>query len=157
MTGRPAAQIDWKQVDKYLEAGANGVQIAARLGVAPDTLYIHCSQEHKMTFSAYAQEKKASGDALLHAAQFNKALKGDAGMLKWLGEFRLGQKSTNLDEITKASKDGVIDAVREIQGIGAGTPTFGESNVETQQPILDQGPSREADQVSNELGSEGAL
>lgn len=156
MVGRPEAQIDWKQVDKFLEAGANGVQIAARLGINPTTLYRHCEDEFKVNFALYSQEKKASGDALLYAAQFNKALKGDAGMLKWLGEFRLGQKSSELDDIKDTLRD-AADAIREIQANGAGVPTFGQSNLEAQQPVLDQGSSREKDQISNELGPEGVI
>lgn len=156
MSGRPESQIDWKQVDKFLEAGCNGVQIAARLGIHATTLYRHCEEDHKINFALYSQEKKASGDALLHAAQFNKALKGDSGMLKWLGEIRLNQKSSELDNIKDTIKD-AADAIREIQGNAGGIPSFGKPNMETQQPVLDQGSTGKENPVSDELGTEGII
>ena len=36
--GRKKIVIDWKSVDKSLKAGANGVQVAAKLGIHYDTL-----------------------------------------------------------------------------------------------------------------------
>lgn len=106
---RPAAAIDWKEVEKLLKAGCDGVQVAAHLGIHPNTLYERCDKENGLSFSEYCQEKKSAGNALLIAAQFNKAIRGDSGMLKWLGIFRLGQKETNLDDIEEASKRGTIN------------------------------------------------
>ena len=37
--GRKKLKIDWDRVDKSLIAGSNGVQVAAMLGVHPETLY----------------------------------------------------------------------------------------------------------------------
>ena len=105
---RNRAEIDWKIVDKFLIGGADGVQIAGHLGIHPDTLYLRCQSEYKTCFSAYAQEKRSHGDALLHLSQFNKAMKGDSGMLKHLGEFRLGQKSVTSKDVKEAAKEGLF-------------------------------------------------
>ncbi|MBC6988956.1 hypothetical protein [Hymenobacter sp. BT491] len=89
---RSATVIDWKTVDRLLKAGCTGVQIAARLGIHPETLYDNCKRDHKTDFSAYSAEKKADGETLLLEQQMNLAMKGNLGMLIWLGKQRLGQK-----------------------------------------------------------------
>jgi AraC-like DNA-binding protein len=158
MVGRPQVEINWEQVDKLLKGGANGLQIAAHFGIHHDTLYRRCQEDNKISFTEYAQSKKAAGDALIHLAQFNKALKGDSGMLKWLGVHRLGQKETNLNEIAEASKKGTIDAVREIQEENrARIGTIGRSVVEDEQSLLDQGCTGKENKISDELGAEGIV
>ena len=98
MAGRPAAIIDWKAVDRLLQAGCTGVQIAARLGIHADTLYRACQSEHKSDFAAYSQQKREHGETLLHEQQFALAMKGNLGMLVWLGKQRLGQKERSANE-----------------------------------------------------------
>jgi|HubBroStandDraft_2_1064218.scaffolds.fasta_scaffold116109_2 hypothetical protein len=88
----PVKQIDWDLVDEMLKKGCVGTQIAARIGIHADTLYHRCEDEKGVLFSAYAQQKREKGDALLHETQFNLAMKEDRGMLIWLGKQRLGQK-----------------------------------------------------------------
>jgi hypothetical protein len=92
MAGRPQADIDWSEVDRYLEAGCTGSEIAGFLGIAADTLYNRCEVDHKVNFSAYSQQKKSRGEALLRAKQYQMAMKGDRTLLVWLGKNRLGQK-----------------------------------------------------------------
>lgn len=92
MAGRPAAIIDWKAVNRLLQAGCSAVQIASRIGITADTLYNRCKTDHKQDFSAYSQQKKEHGETLLHEQQFALAMKGNLGMLVWLGKQRLGQK-----------------------------------------------------------------
>jgi len=91
MAGRPKAIIDWEKVDKMLQAGCTGTEVAAALGYHPDTLYNACKRVHKMDFSAYSQAKRAHGDQLLRTAQYSKAMSGDTTMQIWLGKQRLGQ------------------------------------------------------------------
>lgn len=92
MAGRKKLSIDWLRVNKALEAGANGVQVAAMLGMHPDTLYNKCKEVHKMDFSAYLQLKREAGNEKLLKAQFDLAVKeNDRSMLIWLGKQRLNQ------------------------------------------------------------------
>ena len=88
---RPKADIDWKRVDELLEADCEGTEIAAALGLVPDTLYKRCQEDNKLRFSDYLRQKKASGNSMLKEKQFEKALSGDSGMLVWLGKNRLNQ------------------------------------------------------------------
>ena len=98
MAGRPAAIIDWKAVDRLLQAGCAGTQIAARLGIHANTLYERCSKEHECDFSDYSQQKREHGETLLHEQQFAAAMKGNISMLVWLGKQRLGQKERSANE-----------------------------------------------------------
>ena len=88
---RPKADIDWKRVDELLEADCEGTEIAAHLGLVPDTLYKRCQEDNKLRFSDYLRQKKAKGNSLLKEKQFEKAISGDSGMLVWLGKNRLNQ------------------------------------------------------------------
>lgn len=87
------AQIDWEKVDQWLAAGCNGIQCAAAIGIHYETLARRCKSDKNMDFVAYMQEKRSNGDAMIHAAQFHKAIKEKhPTMLVWLGKQRLGQK-----------------------------------------------------------------
>ncbi|MFB5619516.1 MAG: hypothetical protein ACE5RC_00085 [Nitrosopumilus sp.] len=100
---RPKTNINWLEVDMYLEAGCTGTEIAGFLGIHPDTLYIHCQENHKMGFSSYSQQKKSRGDALLRKRQFDIAMEGDKTILIWLGKCRLGQQE--LDSLKEREKE----------------------------------------------------
>lgn len=109
---RPATIIDWPLVDRLLKAGANGVQVAARLGIHPDTLYRACDEDHKTGFAAYSAEKRAHGDTLIQEQQMNLAMKGNLAMLIWLGKQRLGQKDKQETEITGGEVEIIIGGKR---------------------------------------------
>lgn len=92
---RKKIDIDWRKVDRMLEAGCDGTEVAATLGIHEDTLYNACESDNKMGFSAYKAIKRASGDRLLRIKQFEIAMTGDKTMLVWLGKQRLGQSEKN--------------------------------------------------------------
>ena len=98
MAGRPAALIDWKAVDRLLQAGCTATQIASRFGITPDTLYNRCKTDNKQDFSAYSRQKREHGETLLHEHQFKKAMEGNLSRLIWLGKQRLGQKERGANE-----------------------------------------------------------
>lgn len=89
--GRKKLKIDWDRVDRSLIAGSNGVQVAAMLGVHPETLYDKCLQDKKVYFSDYMQQKRQEGNDILLGKQFELAKGGDKMMLIWLGKNRLDQ------------------------------------------------------------------
>jgi len=101
---RPKTDIDWKTVDKLLEADCEGTEIAAYLGIVPNTLYRRCETDHKVIFSKYLQEKKAKGNSLLKVKQFDKAMSGDRTMLVWLGKQRLSQSDKTQQSIEISDK-----------------------------------------------------
>jgi hypothetical protein len=87
-------EVDWELVDRKLRAGCTGVEIAACLGMHPDTLYLKTRAAHAVTFSVYSQQKRADGESNLREAQYNKAMQGDNTMLVWLGKNRLKQSDS---------------------------------------------------------------
>jgi hypothetical protein len=89
--GRKYKFIDWDKVDRFLEAGCSGVEIAAYIGVFYSTLYDRCVIDKNMSWTEYSQNKKAKGESMLRAKQFEIAMKGDKAMLVWLGKNRLNQ------------------------------------------------------------------
>lgn len=93
---RPIKAIDWNKVDQLLMAGCHGTEIASHFDMHHETFYNRVSQEKGMGFTAYCAEKRAKGDSLLRAKQFERALAnhGDNTMLIWLGKQRLGQSET---------------------------------------------------------------
>lgn len=93
-TGRPPFAIDWVQVDKLIEGGSSGVQVASFLGVHYDTLYHAVEREFKKSYTEYSASKKEKGNASLLCKQYNVAMQGDKTMLIWLGKQRLGQKES---------------------------------------------------------------
>ena len=97
-SGRKPLPIDWAKVERLMEAGCVGTEIAAYLGIHANTFYRRCEDEGKCgkgkeygDFSAYLQSKKEKGDSLLRAKQFEIAMQGDKTMLVWLGKNRLNQ------------------------------------------------------------------
>lgn len=85
MAGRKEIEIDWEKVDMYLRAHCNGVAVARLLGIHPDTLYNRCKELYNSDFSAYAQQKKEEGIAMVEGSIFKDALKqGGADRMFWL-------------------------------------------------------------------------
>lgn len=73
MAGRPKAKIDWRRVDQMLMAQCDGVTIADSLGIHPDSLYRACDRDHKMTFTAYSQQKRSKGVATAREVFYKQA------------------------------------------------------------------------------------
>ena len=89
---RPLISIDWDAVDKMLMAHCTGVQVAAALGMHPDTFYRRCEEEKNVGFTDYSQEKKEKGKNLLLQKQLQVAMQGNTTMLVWLGKQHLQQR-----------------------------------------------------------------
>jgi hypothetical protein len=90
---RPPKPIDWELVDRLLEAGCLGTEIAANFDMHPSTFYERVTEQYKMSFTQYSSEKKSKGDSILRAVQYQVAVKDkDKTMLIWLGKQRIGQK-----------------------------------------------------------------
>lgn len=96
---RPEKQIDWNKVDQLLMAGCTGTQICPHFDMHSDTFYLKVKEKYNMGFTEYSRLKKDQGDSLLHAKQFEKAMKGDNSMLIWLGKVRLGQREMDVTAI----------------------------------------------------------
>ena len=86
-----AVKIDWNKVDSLLVAGCDGTEICGVLGISYDTLSRHTERDKKLKFADYKALKRAKGDSLLRAKQFDTAMAGNVPMQIWLGKQRLMQ------------------------------------------------------------------
>lgn len=106
---RPLIPINWEKVDKFLEAGSTGVQIAALIGMHPETLYDRCAREKGVGFTEYRSEKLEKGNSQLLGIQYKLAMQGDKAMLIWLGKNRLNQSDKKkIDHTTNGKCVGQI-------------------------------------------------
>jgi len=115
---RPETKIDWKKVGEYLQAGSNGVEIAAHYGIHPETFYDRCLKDNGIGFTEFCQRKKSHGKARLRLAQFTKAVeKEDSQMLKWLGIHLLGQKDNSENVISDDINAKFVDLMAQFVAI----------------------------------------
>lgn len=119
---RPEKKIDWEIVDELLAAGSHGTDVAAFLGIHPDTFYKRVEKEFRMGFSDYSSQKKSLGDALIRLTQYKKAIgiskKGDNMMLIWLGKQRLNQKENPGElEVSKETNERYLEVIHQITSL----------------------------------------
>lgn len=120
---RPQIEIDWKLVDDFLIAGSPGTEVAAFFSMHHDTFYRRVEEKYNMGFTAYAQQKKSTGEAMIRKQQLNKALgltkEGDNTLLIWLGKQRLNQSETPkenaISEDTIKKYDAIINQLDALQ------------------------------------------
>ena len=89
--GRPAKEINWEIVEKRIEAGCNGIEIAASLRVDSDTFYGRFKEQYGKSFQDFSAFFYKAGDANIKFTQYMKAMSGNIAMLQLLGRERLGQ------------------------------------------------------------------
>ena len=155
-TGRPEKVIDWKVFESLCKIQCTQSETASVLDVHHQTLINRVESQYGEEYASVYKKFAQNGKASLRRTQFDLARK-NAAMAIWLGKQYLDQKDTNLKDIRDASRDGVIEAVREIERLNSGDSQTGRSFVEAQQPILDKEPPRQAHTISNELGPEGII
>lgn len=120
MTGRPEANINWKEVEELLICGCPGSEIADQFGIHQNTLYDRCLKDHGINFSEFSSRSQAKGNGLLRKVQFLKALgktqEGDNTLLIWLGKVRLKQKEEqNVSQEEVQRLNSVIEFITERQ------------------------------------------
>lgn len=123
--GRKKIIIDWKKVDKLLQAQCLGSGIATLLGLHPETLYSRCLTDHGISFTDYASEKKGAGKELLRMKQYEKAMGGDKTMLVWLGKQYLDQREktdTNfhVDDQAEKNRQDLLEKMERYKERGCG-------------------------------------
>lgn len=111
--------IDWKKVDQLLIAGCTGREIAGQLGFHEDTLYNRVKEEFGVGFSAYSAEKYSTGDGMIKAKRFGKAMEGNVQVLLYLSDKRLKEeyKQESSEIIQKLDK--ISDQVAQASALSA--------------------------------------
>jgi len=95
---RKPREMTWDNIDKMLEAGCEGTEIAAFFGISDDTLYRACQADKGCGFAAYRAQKRSSGDTLLKETMFASAMKGDRALQIFLAKNRLGMRDNPKDD-----------------------------------------------------------
>lgn len=83
-TGRPLVEVNERQLETLAQIGCTYAEMAAVMGVHPDTLADR--------FSEQIETWRQGGKASLRKRQWGAALSGDRTMLIWLGKQELGQR-----------------------------------------------------------------
>lgn len=123
---RPKKEINWDVVEKRIEAGCSGIEIAAALRIDDDTFYGRFKEHYGKSFSDYSGTFYSAGDSNLKFTQYMKALSGNMQMLILLGRERLGQgkeqeKNSPFEDILALRHENMILRAElvEIQGKNA--------------------------------------
>jgi len=98
---RKPREMTWDAIDKLLEAGCEGTQIAAYFGIDEKTLYRACEADKGCLFGAYRAQKRQSGDTLLLDKLYSMALvNGDKSVAIFLAKNRLGMRDNPKEDDT---------------------------------------------------------
>lgn len=129
--GRPQKDIDWAEVDRRLEAGCPGTNLARLFDMHPNTFYDRVVLEKGVSFSEYCKLKRNDGDDVLRLSQFENAVKEkNVTMQIWLGKQRLDQKEHH--DIVSTPNDEKLDSL--LSDIKAMKAKFDEKTQEPPAP-----------------------
>lgn len=108
---RPKKEINWEIVEKRIEAGCSGVEIAAVLRIQPDTFYTRFKEKYGKSFQDYHGDFYSAGDSNIKFTQYMKALSGNVPMLTLLGRERLNQGKE--EEVKKSPYEDILELRHE--------------------------------------------
>ena len=156
---RPLKPIDWDKVDELLYAGCSAQEIAGQLCISADTLADRVFSEFGVPYTEYSQPRKRAGESLIRKKQYDMSMKGNTQLLLRLGEERLGQGKKNAEVDPSNIRTDILIEQEVQRRVAAALLAAGvsQSDLATQQPILDQGQAGQEDPVQDELGTEGIV
>jgi len=106
---RPLKEINWDVVDKLIEAGCNGLEIASKFRIDSDTFYNRFKKEYECSFQDYSAKGQATGNAeikaMLQAKAINNSAPGNTTLLIFLARCRLGMKEPEVQQLVAANQD----------------------------------------------------
>lgn len=91
-SGRPLAVIDEVKLEEMASRDYTIEEIAATVGVNPDTIYSR--------FSETVKKGRLQGNGSIKHQLFVKAMNGDTGCLVWLSKQRCGYRDKPAEEAT---------------------------------------------------------
>jgi hypothetical protein len=114
--GRPRKKLtesDWEKIELYFKAGASQTKIAKAFGMCIHTFRINCEERYGQSYQDVFESFNQTGELLIEAVQFQKAIQGNIQLLIWLGKIRCGQRDA--DAVAHlAPFQNVIDKEHEI-------------------------------------------
>lgn len=93
---RPFKEINWDVVEKLIECGCPGTEIAAKFRIQAATFYRRFEEEYKVSFQNYKTDSHEAGladlRAMIHAKAINNKAPGNSNLLIFLAKCKLGYK-----------------------------------------------------------------
>lgn len=121
-SGRARATIDWATVEAMLARHSPGSEVAAVLGIYPETLYDAVVRDKGMSFTDFAAKCRQRGCDSLRAMQWKSAESGNVTMQIFLGKNYLDQrdvpeKKTEYTEEQKKIIESIFSQVTQLQAM----------------------------------------
>jgi hypothetical protein len=114
---RPRREINWEVVEKLIENGSSGIEIAGKFKIDSDTFYRRFQAEYNCRFADYtaigSQGGKADLRSMLWAKAINNKAPGNAQLLMFLARCELGMKEPDSVQLLAANQP-QIDQTHEI-------------------------------------------
>ncbi len=105
---RPLKEIDWDVVERYIESGSNGVEIASDFRIQKQTFYRRFEEKYGVSFQNYHTDNQEAGGAKIRNMLYEKALNneapGNAMLLMFLARCRLGMKEPESVHLVAANQ-----------------------------------------------------
>lgn len=93
---RPFKEINWDVVEKLIENGSSGIEIAGKFKIDENTFYRRFQKQYDCRFTDYAgigsQGGKADIRSMLYAKAINNKAPGNAQLLMFLARCDLGMR-----------------------------------------------------------------
>jgi hypothetical protein len=89
--GPKPTQLNWDEFDKLCAIQATLREIAGWFEVSEDTIARVVQRDKGIEFAVYSGQKRGPGKISLRRKQYEVAMKGNVGMLIWLGKQWLDQ------------------------------------------------------------------
>lgn len=114
MAGRPLKEINWDVVEKLIECGCSGPEIAGKFKITDDTFYRRFKNAYDCDFGGYRAIAQRSGKAdiraMLYAKAINNNAPGNAGLLIFLARCELGMKEPEQVHLVAANQDQIDES-----------------------------------------------
>lgn len=103
---RPHKTINWDIVERLIECGSNGIEIAAKFRIQDDTFYKRFKEEYGCNFQDYRGKYKDAGLAdlrlMIHSKAINNKAPGNSNLLIFLAKCKLGYREPDVISATPA-------------------------------------------------------
>lgn len=83
---------DWEKIELYMKAGASQARVAESFNISHETLRKRFKEKYGEDYKNVNESLRRTGELLIEATQFQKALAGNTQLLIWLGKVRCSQK-----------------------------------------------------------------
>lgn len=113
---RPRKEINWEVVEKLIECGCPGTEIAAKFRIQSDTFYRRFKEEYECSFQDYRVDSQEAGLAdlrsMIHAKAINNKAPGNSNLLIFLAKVKLGYKEPEITHNVAANQDQIDQSHR---------------------------------------------